>query len=352
MEKNNIRSGSILEYAIHIIVWGIFFLQPLFFNIDREEPFNPLLYARFSVVPTTFCILFYLNYLLFVPRYLFKGRTRAYFIIDAVAIAVLLLLMKVWDYAITPPEDIIADLPPGPGRPPRMQIPFVLTLTRDIISMVLVSGVAASFRMGGRMKEVEEARKEAELTNLKNQINPHFLLNTLNNIYALISFDTDKAQTAVLELSRLLRYALYDIRQNFVPLYKEAEFIRSYVAIMQLRLSGNVEVQVDIDISPDSRTPVAPLLFISLIENAFKHGISPSGKNWISIRVFETEDEIHCEIGNSSHPKTAEDRSGSGIGLEQVQKRLDIMYEGKYRWDRGEDPEKKEYRSYLILKKE
>ena len=120
---------------------------------------------------------------------------------------------------------------------------------------------------------------------------------------------------------------------------------------MELRLPANVQVDTDIDVSPASNTPMAPLLFISLIENAFKHGISPSGESFIRIRLFETEKEIHCEIVNSSYPKNAEDKSGSGIGLAQVQKRLDIMYEGKYLWDKGNDPDNKEYHSYLILKK-
>lgn len=92
-------------------------------------------------------------------------------------------------------------------------------------------------------------------------------------------------------------------------------------------------------------------LFFSLIENAFKHGISPSGKNYINIRLKETPTEIQCLIRNSSHPKNSRDKSGSGIGLTQVKKRLDIMYEGKYFWDKGEDPDRQEYHSYLILKK-
>ena len=130
--------------------------------------------------------------------------------------------------------------------------------------MILVAGLAAALRLGKQLNEMENARKEVEMANLKSQINPHFLLNTLNNIFALISFDTAKAQKAVLELSRLLRYALYEIRENTVPLHKEVDFIRSYIALMELRVPDNVSVVTDIDIDPESSTPVAPLLFISL----------------------------------------------------------------------------------------
>ena len=110
--------------------------------------------------------------------------------------------------------------------------------------------MSAAIRLSGRWVQVEAARREAEksrteaeLKNLRNQLNPHFLLNTLNNIYALIAFDTDKAQTAVQELSRLLRHVLYDNQQNFVTLGKEMDFIKNYIALMRIRLSSNVTVE-------------------------------------------------------------------------------------------------------------
>lgn len=116
---------------------------------------------------------------------------------------------------------------------------------------------------GSRPPRSRKSRTEAELKNLRNQLNPHFLLNTLNNIYALIAFDTDKAQTAVQELSRLLRHVLYDNQQNFVTLGKEMDFIKNYIALMRIRLSSNVTVETRFDIRPDSPTEIAPLIFIS-----------------------------------------------------------------------------------------
>ena len=129
---------------------------------------------------------------------------------------------------------------------------------------------------GGRAFDRAERQKtEAELKNLKNQLNPHFLLNTLNNIYALIAFNSDKAQEAVQELSKLLRHVLYDNQQTFVPLEKELDFIRNYVALMRIRLPQQVEVSVNLEVDSGGALQIAPLIFISLIENAFKHGISP-----------------------------------------------------------------------------
>ena len=123
-------------------------------------------------------------------------------------------------------------------------------------------------------KRRNETVRKRNWKNLRNQLNPHFLLNTLNNIYALIAFDSDKAQQAVQELSKLLRYVLYDNQQTYVPLCKEVDFIRNYIELMRIRLSANVQMITKFDIQPDSQTLIAPLIFISLIENAFKHGIS------------------------------------------------------------------------------
>ena len=115
----------------------------------------------------------------------------------------------------------------------------------------------------------------------------------------LIAFDTDKAQQAVQELSKLLRYVLYDNQQTYVPLGKETDFIRNYIELMRIRLSSNVQMTTQIDILPDSRTLIAPLIFISLIENAFKHGISPTERSFIHIHLAENETEVICEISNS-----------------------------------------------------
>jgi LytS/YehU family sensor histidine kinase len=143
---------------------------------------------------------------------------------------------------------------------------------------------------------------------------------------------------------------LYDNQQSFVTLDKEMDFIRNYIELMRIRLSSNVTVETQIDIRPDSRTEIAPLIFISLIENAFKHGISPTEPSFIRIHFSESPGEVRCEISNSNHPKSETDKSGSGIGLEQVQKRLDLTYPGHYNWQQGVSEDGKEYKSVLVIK--
>ena len=154
---------------------------------------------------------------------------------------------------------------------------------------------------------------------------------------------------AVQELSRLLRHVLYDNQQNFVPLAKEIDFIRNYIALMRIRLSSNVTVETRFDIRPDTPTEIAPMIFISLIENAFKHGISPTEPSYIRIYFSESTDSVCCEIANSYHPKNEADKSGSGIGLEQVRKRLELTYPGRYEWQHSVSEDEKEYKSILVI---
>ncbi|WP_321335106.1 sensor histidine kinase [uncultured Bacteroides sp.] len=338
-----------LEILIHIISWGIVFGLPFIFMERESNIIDWASYLRRTVVPFSFLIVFYVNYFIFIPRLLFSEQPRKYIIYNIILLVVIGLGLQVWQEIKVPP----INFRPDNKRPLPPQWVFFI---RDIVSLIFTIGLSAAIRMSGRWRESETARREAEksrteaeLKNLRNQLNPHFLLNTLNNIYALISFDTDKAQQAVQELSKLLRHVLYDNQQTYVPLGKEADFIQNYIELMRIRLTNNVSVETQIDIRSDSKTNIAPLIFISLIENAFKHGISPTEPSFIRILLSEHKNEICCEITNSYHPKNKMDKSGSGIGLEQVQKRLELLYPGHYTWKKQISEDGKEYISKLNL---
>lgn len=287
----------------------------------------------------------------FIPRYLFNERVQKFLLLNLTLIVLMSGGLHLWQTIM-----FVNDIPKTPHK---NMPPGWIFFVRDMFSMVLTISLAAAIKMSIRWGQIEAARREAErsrteaeLKNLRNQLNPHFLLNTLNNIYALIAFDTDKAQQAVQELSRLLRHVLYDNQQTFVSLGKEMDFIRNYIELMRIRLSSNVVVETNIDISPDNRTEIAPLIFISLIENAFKHGISPTEPSFIRIAFSESNGEVRCEITNSYHPKAETDKSGSGIGLEQVSKRLELIYPGRYQWQHEVSKDKKEYSSRLVIREE
>lgn len=341
-----------IEVLIHIIGWGIVFGFPFLMMTRSGFNITWMDYLRHgSIIPLSFLIVFYANYCFLIPRYLFEGHIKQYLLLNALLIICITAGAHLWQ------EYMFQAHAHGGKGDKRMGPPKWIFILRDAFSMILTVGLSAAIKMSGRWvqmdaarREAEKSRTEAELKNLRNQLNPHFLLNTLNNIYALIAFDTDKAQAAVQELSRLLRHVLYDNQQNFVTLGKEMDFIRNYIELMRIRLSANVRVETKIDVRPDSRTEIAPLIFISLIENAFKHGISPTEPSFIRIHFSESPGEIHCEITNSYHPKSVADKSGSGIGLEQVRKRLELTYPGHYDWQQGVSEDMKEYKSILIIK--
>lgn len=334
-----------LEILIHTICWGLFFAFPLFFTHNNDGTIDWRDFVFHCIVPASLCIIFYLNYFIFIPHILFREQTKRFIFINLITILILTIGLHYWNNMDAPPP-----------RDHRPMPPFYIFYLRDMASLIFSAGLSVAICMSKRWSKTEaerreavKSRTEAELKNLRNQLNPHFLLNTLNNIYALITFDTDKAQQAVQELSKLLRYVLYDNQQMFVPLNKEIDFIRNYIELMRIRVSAQVDIQTHFSIKPQSQTPIAPLIFISLIENAFKHGISPVEPSYINITISEDNNKIECMIRNTNHPKTRADKSGSGIGLEQVRKRLELVYPGNYKWDNYLSDDGKEYFSNIII---
>ena len=184
-----------------------------------------------------------------------------------------------------------------------------------------------------QLKDEKAKNTEAELAWLKNQINPHFLFNTLNNISSLTQIDPDAAQDAIAQLSDLLRYAMYETNKKTVPIQGEMEFMRNYIALMKLRCNDKTEVTTTFDVPQNIE--VAPLLFISLIENAFKHGVSSSRPSKIDIQLLQNDDELVFNCDNTNYPKDDADRSGSGIGIENTRRRLELMYGGRYKWEQS-----------------
>lgn len=339
---------------LHILCWAVIIVMPFFFHSSNDDSLMVWnRYLRWLGNPLAYMLVFYLNYLWVVPRYLLKKKDwKMFLLINVGVLAMGLCTMDLWHLFVS---RVLPEINSAPGRP-YVRFPRYFW---GIMTFTLIIALAIAVRMTQRWQHLEEARKEAEaaraeaeLSNLRNQMNPHFLLNTLNNIYALIAFDQEKAQTAVGELSKLLRFVLYENQQDFVPLYKEADFMRNYIELMKIRVTDNVKINTQIDVQPNDSTPVAPLLFISLIENAFKHGISPQGKGEINITLNQVNGDITCEIYNTCYPKRENDKSGSGIGLEQVSRRLELMYPDRYTWEKGTTLDGKNYYSKITLKKE
>jgi len=326
---NKTRNKTILQLLIHISVWGLVFGLPflIFWKYNDFDFLDKMLHQ--SVIVLSLLAVFYLNYFVLIEHLLFRKKTGKFILYNILLILSVGVAVHFWNEANFPLPMKHGNIPP-PEFLPRT-IAFLL---RDILSLLLTAGLSVAVKMTAKWykmeadyQEEEKKRSEAELTNLRHQLNPHFLFNTLNNIYALIAISPDHAQNAVLELSKLLRYMLYENNENLVPLERELDFIRNYVELMRIRLTADVEVKMEINTPSGSGKAVAPLLFISLIENAFKHGISPSRPSYIHIDIHQSDgNRLVCTIRNSYVPKDETDRSGSGIGLENLNRRLEILY--------------------------
>lgn len=344
---------SKLVYLIHAAIWTIIFLSPLM-SFNHGNGVSLREFILFSVGPFSLFVVFYLNYLRLAPRFFVTNRKQYFWIINTVVIISLGIALHYWMTFVHPH-------PADPHRPnfmkPRPE-PFItiFLILRNIFNLTVSAAIAVCVKLAFRWQQSETARREAEaartaaeLKNLRSQINPHFLLNTLNNIYALTAFDTVRAQEAILELSKMLRYVLYDNEEQYVNLEKEVMFLTNYVRLMRIRLSSDVDVRMDTDIPTPCRIRIAPLIFISLIENAFKHGVSATRPSFIHISLKADDRSITFSIRNSNHPKTAADRSGHGIGLQQVATRLKMAYPETYEWTKGTDIGNNIYSSTIVI---
>ncbi len=231
------------------------------------------------------------------------------------------------------------DIPDMPAMTSGMWIGFFSGLFMFLVLNVMIGAIAIGILHFIRVRKIkqqlqdEKAKNtEAELAWLKNQINPHFLFNTLNNISSLTQIDPDAAQDAIAQLSDLLRYAMYETNKQTVPIQGEIDFMRNYIELMKLRCNEQTQVNAQFS-TPNAQTEVAPMLFISLIENAFKHGVSSSRESRIDIRLSQEDNRLTFICDNTNYPKDDADRSGSGIGLENTRRRLDLMYRDRYTWE-------------------
>lgn len=325
-----------LKIALHIVLWVIIYIFPIY--ISRAFGFaeiRPL--WHFYTVAIAYGIIFYVNYLYLVPKFYFRKEKWQFFLMVVGLIAALFfLIIAINDHLLADPErdrhfeEVMRKMDENRNykRPPM----GLFRLINYSFTSLMIVGFAMGLGFMDRHREDEKKRKElekeklhSELAFLKNQISPHFFFNTLNNIYSLTTIDTPAAQESILKLSKLMRYLLYESEQGETMLSHEIDFMVNYIALMKLRLSPKVELKVSFPIEyPDCKIP--PLLFISFIENAFKHGVSHREASFIHIEMEANDQQILFKTANSVSGTASTDKQNSGIGLENVRKRLALLF--------------------------
>ncbi|MCK0131417.1 histidine kinase [Flavobacteriaceae bacterium F08102] len=324
MHKN--KKISIL---LHILIWLVLFSMPYVLSYGQSQEINRII-AHFWIPLAFYAIIFYVNYFVLVDRLLFTKKIVFYVLINIAMIVLFVTLKEQIE------SHFFSDLLRRKAKDNDTGPPFKMFLYIQMLSYLapLLFSIALKstkrwIRIEAERKELANIKLQAELQHLHYQLQPHFFFNSLNNIYALVDISPDQAKSSIHSLSKLMRYMLYDTNMELVPLSKEIDFMEKYIDLMKLRVSDKTVVKVHFPVE-ETGIQIAPLLFISLIENAFKHGVSASKPSQIEISMTISNTTVLFAIKNNCFPKKSDDKSGSGIGIKNLEKRLQLVYPGKH----------------------
>ena len=314
-----------MKTLTHIASWAVVFIMPaLIFISEGNHRFEEALYRSLMSLPFLM-FLFYSCYYWLIDKLWFKKRYSLFVLM----VVVLIVCASYSKYELFS----YFDLHKGKHRMP----PFHAFIYFDFLSNLLPVVFALAIRYAQRNFSLEIAQKEAQahklqadLTQLRYQLQPHFFFNALNNIYSLIAFDPQKAQQSVHSLSKLMRHFMQNSDQKQISLAEEVDFLQQYISLMQLRLTDKTTVQVDFPKQVPQLT-IAPLLFISLVENAFKHGVSATSTTTLSFSLRVEGDTIIFRSENTKIP-TQESLYSSGIGIDNLKKRLTLLYPERHQY--------------------
>lgn len=365
-----VRTSAIIT---HMAAWILFLSLPVLFvsSQSRSGDFLSILASPYTwLFFATYIFIFYLNSWYLLPELYFKKR----FVLFAIAILVLLIavwLLKPFDRLVSnrdhnntefrsePPERLKEpppfrpfEKPPDQGDQPGRRSPKVDVISIFLFFMILAMSLAIEIRHRLRYAEqralqAEADKANAELSFLKAQINPHFLFNTLNNIYSLAASKSDHAAESIMKLSNIMRYVTDDVREEYVPLENEVAFISDYIDLQRLRLGDKMNVNFLVSGKIEDKK-IAPLILMTFIENVFKYGISNREPSVIDIQLTGGDNAIRFFCQNKLYETRRQTESqGTGIGIANTKQRLEHLYSGKYELSINEENNK--YTVQLVL---
>lgn len=319
----------------HISFWLAFVLYyVLIIGSFEGESYTEVFVYRLLDLPVKIVATYFVLYLL-IPRFFFKKKILLFCLLCILTLFLAGIFQKLYHYFVYNP--ILR-----PGLPNELSFQ-TLEILKLVLGIYPIVGLAAFIKVGKHWLEkdrasqrLEKEKMEAELNFLKAQIHPHFLFNTLNNLYALTLKKSDKASEVVLKLSHLLNYLLYEGNEQQVPLEKELEVISTYIALEKIRYGDRLEIAYTIE-GVAAAKEVAPMLLLPFIENSFKHGASQQlDQVWVRFQVIIQEELLHIKVVNSKSVAPTVRENGAipkGIGLKNVQRRLDLLYGDSYSLD-------------------
>lgn len=288
--------------------------------------------------------LFYLNLLVFIPWYLDKKKYKLY--AGIVVGTIILIGLGKYGIALLFKPIILIHLK---GKETGFWSYFTNTIFTSVVFIFLsaVLKFTIDWFLNERIqRDLENQRLSAELSFLKSQINPHFLFNSLNSIYSLAYQKSDTTPEAILKLSEIMRYMLYECNDNKVDLAKELQYLQNYIDLQKIRFGNKAFINYEV-IGEVTNQHIVPLLLIAFIENAFKHGVANDPLAAISLRINIEEAHLYFFLQNKKHNHNRD--AGGGIGLMNVKRRLDLLYPGKYNLDIRDETDTYSVQLSLVL---
>lgn len=309
-----------------MLFWIIVFALMLFAGTDNNITFLEV--VRKLIILAFYILVVYINLGYLIPKYLSQKNFMTYCLLLLVMVAVFtpikVMLLSVTYEEVDPLEYLW------------MNQQYIFLLLFLIAGSSTVIKIISDWQKHQRdRKELETQRMQSEIKFLKSQINPHFLFNTLNSLYALTLKKSDNAPGIVIKLSEMMRYMLYECNERRVPLQKEVNYIQNYLDLEKLRQSGQSEIMFSVEGEVNNQM-IAPLIFIPFLENSFKHGLNHQlGDGYVHVRMKVLENKLLLRIINSKpllKPQPSDKPSG-GIGLVNVRRRLNLLYPNQYKLD-------------------
>lgn len=317
MNSLNIQFSRLV---VHAVLWVLFIVMPVItiaptvISLSNEAAGR--FYFMFIYSSIALVIIFYLNYLVFIPKFYFQKKRILYAITVIVSLLVTILVTRTILHAIV--VDVIQHV--------RNPASFIAFSTFRILLILFVSGALAVYE---RWRKVEKEKHAAEVSFLKSQINPHFLFNTLNSIYSQTLGKADTASEMLLKLSSLMHYNISEAHHEFVPLTKELLYIDNYIKLQKVRLSKRVKLEYHNSIT-ETGLVISPFLLIPFIENTFKYGINSQQDSHIVIKVQLKRNELYLQAFNNKVVIDELRDDKVGLGISNTRQRLNLLYPSKH----------------------
>lgn len=314
------KKHALGENLLYLLVWSAIILVPVLNSQMLSELHVNLDEAWIvwrQIIP--YVVIFLVHNHLIAPRYLLKKRYALYLLSNVIFVTIVFVIIDFYQMNI----GHVSLYGSFTNHEVYWNILFALFMngTNGGIKLLYQSLLDEQ-----QMLRLKEENLRAEMTSLKYQINPHFFMNTLNNIHALIDIDTEAAKSAVIDLSKMMRYVLYDSEREMISLSADLQFLRNYIELMRIRYTDHVQITIDAPQTLPEKVAIPPLLLIVFVENAFKHGVSYNHPSFIHISLFYADKKLTAIISNSRNPQPTSPTRQGGIGLENVRKRLDLLY--------------------------